>query len=124
MENLVKRVNDLSIISSWITDVSIIDILASCLHKINQISVIDNNKRVVKQIGRLLGMYANIQERLPEDLHQNLFVRLLQPIINCLTSSTFLKLFQELKPTSNSLTPNEKFFLIKCPHFLTSYQGK
>ncbi|CAF3376261.1 unnamed protein product [Rotaria socialis] len=123
LENLVKKTNDLSRILPWITDETFVKIVAQSLYHINKISVVNNNKHLIKQITRLLNMFTGIQKRLPWSSHRDLFVPLLQPIINCLTSSTYLQLFRDLKPNSTLLSTIQKFYLIKCPHFLESYNG-
>jgi hypothetical protein len=124
LQNLVEKIDDVSKILHWITDITFLDAVANCLYKIDQISKADENKLFIKQISRLVHIFANIQERLPGYLHQTLFVRLLQPTIHCLTSSIYLQLFKDLKPHSKSLTPLQKLFLIKCPYFLINYNGK
>ncbi|CAF3419319.1 unnamed protein product [Rotaria sp. Silwood1] len=124
LENLVKNIDDISVIISWITDVAFLDTLGICLYQINTISNARNGKRFIKQIAHLVNMFSRIQERLPWKLHQNFFVRLLQPIIDCLTSTTYVQLFIDLKAQSTSLTELQKLFLIKCPYFLETYNGK
>ncbi|CAF3415172.1 unnamed protein product [Rotaria sp. Silwood1] len=123
LENLVKNIDDISVIISWITDVAFLDTLGICLYQINTISNARNGKRFIKQIAHLVNMFSRIQERLPWKLHQNFFVRLLQPIIDCLTSTTYVQLFIDLKAQSTSLTELQKLFLIKCPYFLETYNG-
>ena len=105
-------------------EITFVEAFANCLTQVQVISKADENKRYLKQLARLLSMFADIQERLPADLHQSLFTRLLQPTINCLTSPTYQQLFRDLKANATSLTPKEKFYLVKCPYFLTSYSGK
>jgi hypothetical protein len=124
IHHIVLKINDVSRILHWITDATFLDALANCLNRIDKISKKTQNQRVIKQITRLLGVFCNIQERLPLDFHQTLFVRLLQPTINCLTSSTYMKIFQNFKSNADSFTENQKLFLIKCPYFLTTYNGK
>ncbi|CAF2412789.1 unnamed protein product [Rotaria sp. Silwood2] len=123
LEYLVKNVDDISIILHWIADVTFTDSLVICLYQINKISNASNSKRLIKQIGHLINMFSRVQERLPWKLHQSLFVRLLQPTIDCLTSTTYVQLFTDLKPNSTSLTELQKLFLIKCPYFLETYNG-
>lgn len=124
LQDFIKKLNDISKILHWITDITFFEALACCLYKINKISKVDENNLFVKQISRLINIFIIIQARLPGHLHQSLFVRLLKPIIKCLTSSTYLQLFKDLNVNSNSLTALEKLFLIKCPCFLISYNGK
>jgi hypothetical protein len=124
VQHLVEKINDVSKVLHWITDATFLDALANCLNKIEKISKKDRNKHAIKQITRLLNMFCNIQEHLPLDLHKTLFVRLLQPTIDCLTSSNYVKLFQNFQSNANSLTVDQKLILIKCPYFLTTYNGK
>lgn len=124
VEHLVKKTTDISKILSWITETTFVDALAECLFKVEEISKAHESKRLIRQITRLLHMFSDIQDRLPLALHKSLFVRLLQPVINCLTSSTYTQLFKTLKPNSTSLTPLQKLYFIECSHFLTSYNGK
>ena len=123
-QDFIKKLNDVSKILHWITDITFPEALANCLYKIKKISKVDENNLFVKQISRLINIFIIIQERLPGHLHQSLFVRLLKPVIKCLTSSTYIQLFKDLKTNSDSLTALEKLFLIKCPCFLISYNGK
>ncbi|CAF3625870.1 unnamed protein product [Rotaria sordida] len=123
IHQVVKKIDDVSKILHWITDESFLDALANCLIHINKISKATENQHIMKQITRLLNILCNIQQRLPINLHQQSFVQLLQPIINCLTSSNYIKLFSNLKANAISLTESQKLFLIKCPYFLTTYNG-
>jgi hypothetical protein len=123
-ETIVKNIENVSKILHWLTELSFIDTFGQCLNEMQSILKANNNKRILKQLARLLNLFANIQERLPLDSHQNYFVRLLQPTINNLTSLTFQELFRNLKFNASSLTAKEKFYLIKCPYFITSYNGK
>lgn len=122
-EQLIKQMTDLSKIRVWITDVLFLDALGNCLQQIDSIHAADDTHLYVKQIMRLVNMFANIQERLPADLHGELFARLFQPTINCLTSTTYVELFRGLRADANAFSPIEKLFLIKCSYFLTSYNG-
>ncbi|CAF0910631.1 unnamed protein product [Rotaria sordida] len=123
LENLVEDIDDVSKILPWITDKAFIDASAICLYQINKILNMNNSHRVIKLVVHLINMFARIQECLSWDLHQSLFVRLLQPTIDCLTSTTYVQLFKDLKPDSTSLTELQKLFLIKCPYFLETYNG-
>lgn len=121
---IVMQINDVVKILHWITESTFLEALANCLYRINKISKKDFNQNIVKQIARLLGLFCIIQERLPLDFHQAFFVKLLQPTIDCLLSSNYVKLFQNLKADAPSFTAKEKLYLIKCPYFLTTYSGK
>ena len=124
LENLVERSANPSKLLHWITETSFLQTFAGCLNNVERILKADDNQRFIKQLSRLLGVYSELQERLPIAFHQDSFQPLFQPIINCLTSPTYLALFRNLKSNAHSLSGKEKFFLIKCPHFLTGYNGK
>jgi hypothetical protein len=124
INHFVEKTKDVSKILHWITDETFLDSLAKSLKYINNTSTTDENKYIIKQTTRLLNMFCDIQKRLPIHLHQTLFVRLLRPVIHCLTSGNYVKLFKSLKPNAESFTDKQKLFLIKCPSFLTSYNGR
>lgn len=122
--HLIQEVPDVSKVLHWIADATFLDALADCLSRMGKLSKKDRNRPVIKHITRLLNMFAIIQERLPPDSHQALFVRLLEPTVDCLTSTKYLELFQKFESDSKSLTENQKFYLLKCSFFLTTYNGK
>ncbi|CAF4665137.1 unnamed protein product, partial [Rotaria sp. Silwood1] len=120
---IAKKIDNVSKIIHWITEETFLDTLANCLIHINKISKAIENEHIIKQITRLLNIMCHIQQHLPINLHQNLFARLLQPTITCLTSENYFKLFSNLQAKAGSLTESQKLFLIKCPYFLTGYNG-
>jgi len=124
IHDFIKEIEDVSKVLHWITNATFLEALANCLNQTNKISQRQENKNVIKQIARLLSIFCKIQERLPIDLHQHLFTPLLQPTINCLTATNYVKLFQHLKPDAVRFTEIQKLFLVRCPHFLTSYNGR
>lgn len=123
LDHLVDELPDVSKVLYWITDVTFLDALADCLNRIDKILKKHSNRTAIKQIARLVNIFGMIQERLPLDLHRTLFVRLLQPTINCLTSLNYIKFFENFQSNADSLTENQKLFLLKCPYFLTTYNG-
>lgn len=122
--HLVQDVPDVSKVLHWIADATFLDALADCLSRMGKLSKKDRNRPVIKHISRLLNTFAIIQERLPIDQHRTLFVRLLQPTVDCLTSTKYLELFQNFQSDSKFLTETQKLYLLKCPFFLTTYNGK
>jgi hypothetical protein len=44
--------------------------------------------------------------------------------MDCLISSRYDRIFRKLKSNAKSMTTEEKFFLIKCPSFLSSNHGR
>lgn len=124
LETLVKKIYDVSKLLPWINDNAFVKAVADTLTQINKMPSANHNKRLIRQIVRLVNIFGIIQERLPWHLHENLFISLLQPAVNCLTSSTYVQLFQDLKPDTKSLSSIQKLYLIKCPYFLERYNGK
>ncbi|CAF3785518.1 unnamed protein product [Rotaria socialis] len=123
LHHAVKEIDNVSKVVHWFSDTAFLDAVANCLNHINKISKANESRLFIKQIARLLGVISNVQERLPMQLHNNLFAQLLEPTINCLTSSDYLKLFLNLKANEGSCSEKQKFYLIKCPYFLTTYNG-
>ncbi|UJR21494.1 hypothetical protein I4U23_024578 [Adineta vaga] len=123
LEFLVENTKDVSKLLHWITNLAFIDTIANCLNHIERIAKINDSRRFIKQITRLLDIFNDIQARLPPDEHNSLFARLLESVIRCLTSSTYVQIFSQLKPSSESTNPIEKLFLTKCPRFLATYNG-
>ena len=124
LENLVERSANPSKLLHWITEANFLQTFGQCLNRMKRILKADENQRSIKQLTRLLGVFSELQERLPVAFHQDAFLPLFKPIVKCLTSSTYTTLFHNLKSSVPSLTNKEKFFLIKCPHFLTGYNGR
>ncbi|CAF1992875.1 unnamed protein product [Rotaria magnacalcarata] len=123
LHRVVKEIDNVSKVVHCFSDTAFLDAVANCLNHINKISKANESRLFIKQITRLLGIISNVQERLPMQLHNNLFAQLLEPTINCLTSSNYLKLFLNLKVNEDSCSEKQKFYLIKCPYFLTTYNG-
>ncbi|CAF3706107.1 unnamed protein product, partial [Adineta steineri] len=123
LEHIVSQTNDVTKILHWITELTFINSVANSLNQIEYILKAKDSKLYIRQITRLLNIFNSIQERLPLNLHQNLFLPLLQPVIKCLTSSTYIQIFKDLRPNSTNLTSSQKLFLVECPQFLTIYNG-
>lgn len=123
LEYVVEEINDVSKLLHWITDLTLLDALGNCLHAIERIAESNESRLYIKQITRLLDIFIYIQEHLPEEEHNSLFSRLLNPVIKCLTSTNYIYTFKDLKPNASTLNPQQKLLLVGCPHFLASYHG-
>jgi hypothetical protein len=124
LEHIVERTDDLSQHIHWLTDSTFLQTFGKCFQSVKKLERFDRTQHLTKRLTRLLHIFCRCQERLPIDQHRNLFQPLFQPAMNCLTSSTYAKIFRSMESSTKSLTRKEKFFLIKCPHFLTAYSGK
>jgi hypothetical protein len=72
-----------------------------------------------------LDLFSTYYQRLPLQLHnENGLYRLFEGTMDCLISSNYDRAFRRLKANTESMTTEQKFFLIKCPSFLSSYHGK
>lgn len=124
LEHVVTEITDVSKLLHWITDLTFMETIGHCLYQIDRIAQISDSRRFLKQISRLLDIFIVIQERLPPDEHNSMFARLLEPVIRCLTSASYVHTFKDLKTNCRVLNPYQKLLLTGCPHFITCYNGK
>ena len=127
MRRIVKAVDDLTLIPSWFTDSTLLETISTSLTSlINSEDILqDNNKALFKPFTRLIDAYLLYQQLISQYNHTqaDTLATLLDPILNSLTSPHFINTFTSLPVAARSMTTIEKFFLVKCPTFLTSYNG-
>ncbi len=124
LHRLVDTVEDVTVLSSWLLDPLLISAIADCMSNIDQLLSTDKEKHNFKQLTRLLDLFSIYHQRLPSNLQNDeRFNRLLEATMDCLTSVKYDRIFRKLKPKTKSMTTEEKFFLIKCPSFLSSNHG-
>ena len=122
---LVDGTKDVTASSSWLLHPSFINAVAHCLTNIDQILLKDPDKKNFKQLTRLLDLFTRYFHRLPAHLQNDQrFNPLFEAIMDCLTSSSYDRIFRRLDPRVKSMGTKEKFFLIQCPSFLSSKHGK
>ena len=122
---LVHCSKDVTLLTSYLLDSSLINALSGCLSDIDQLLAEDREKKNFKHITRLFHLYSVYYQRLPSTAKStNEFHVLFEATMECLASSRYDRTFRKLKPSATSLTTEEKFFFIQCPSFLTSYQGQ
>ncbi|CAF0826673.1 unnamed protein product [Adineta ricciae] len=113
-----------TLIPSWLSDSTLLDTIATSLTHIANTGKFldDNNKQPFRHFTHLIHTYTLYQQHLNQHPHSNkdTFIQLLHPVQLCLTSTHFVHSFATL---SNSLTTSHKFFLLKCPAFISSYHG-
>jgi hypothetical protein len=128
IQKLIKDTDDIKLIPSWLSDSALLQAISSCLTDIATSGKFlnENNKHQFKTFTYLIDAYTHYQQRLNDEdpSHTDKLVQLLDPILHCLTSSYFINIFANMSKDAKSMTNIEKFFLIKCPAFLTSYKGK
>ena len=125
---LIKATNNIRLIPSWLSDSSLLEAIAGCLTHIATASELfdQHNKSLFRYFTRLIDAYILYQQRLNDQNHphKDLLTLLLQPIIECLSSSHFIHSLSDIsQDATTSMTTIQKFFLRKCPAFLTSYNG-
>ena len=127
IRRLIKAADDVKLLPLWLTDSTLLEAIFSCLSNIatsGSLLQLDH-KSQFKYFTRLIDAYILYQEQLNDQNSPNkdLLVQLLEPILQCLTSPQFTQTFAHLPTDIRSMTAIEKFFLVKCPAFFTSYNG-
>jgi hypothetical protein len=124
LNRLVNIVHDITKLTSWLIDPSFLDALANCLSNIDRLLFPPKDKKTFKQLIRLFEMFSIYYERLPLKLqNEHGLDRLFEATMDCLVSSNYDRAFRKLKPQTQSMTSEEKFFLIKCPSLISSHRG-
>ena len=125
---VIDNIDNINLLPSWFSDLRLFDVIADCLTDMaNSRKFLDHrNKHQLKYFTRLIEIYISYQQRLTDENQSNkdILLPLLHPIVQCLTSSHFINTFINISTDTKSMTAIEKFFLIKCPAFLISYNGK
>lgn len=124
MERFVESSTNLADHRSWLTDRSFVQTFAKSLDQVKRVIKLDPTERLLKQIVRLLNIFTELQTRVPSSNQKGALAPLFEPVVKCLMSRSYWKTFQSLQSGSSTLSTNEKFFLVRCPHFFTSYHGK
>lgn len=118
---LVKSVKDMTLLSSWFSNRSLINSIADCMNNIDQLISIEEGTNNFKQLTRLLELFSRYYRQLSDDFQDDpRYDRLFEATMNCLTSSKYDQLFRRLKVQKKSLETEETFFLIQCPAFIIS----
>ena len=124
-DRFVNIVNDVTKLTAWLIDPSLINSLTECMSDIDQLILHNKQKRNFKQLIRLLNVFSTYYQRLPLKLQdENGLHRLFEATMDCLVSSNYERAFRKLKANTQSMTSEQKFFLIKCPSFFSSYRGR
>jgi hypothetical protein len=112
---------------TWFTDASLLNTIAACLTNLSKSDKYfqKKNRRTAQIFIRLFDLYDDYQDLLSTDTHidQEKLVQLLDPVIQCLTSNLYLDSFNNIEKGISLRSKQEKFFLSRCPQFLTSYNG-
>jgi hypothetical protein len=124
---VINNIDSINLLPPWLMDSILLEAIADCLTDIaSSGKFLDHqNKRQFKHFTRLVDTYIDYQQRLTDEDHsnKNTFIKLLHPVLHCLTSSHFIDTFTNTSVDTKSMTTIEKFFLIKCSAFIISYNG-
>ncbi|CAF4902251.1 unnamed protein product [Rotaria sp. Silwood1] len=127
IKRFIKATDANEVLPSWLLDSMFLNIIADCLTNIatSEKFLYDTNNRLLKYFTRLIETYIFYQEYFDDESHSNqdTFVLLLDPILQCLTSSHYINAFTNISEDKKSMTTIEKLLLLKCPSFLISYNG-
>ncbi|CAF3748826.1 unnamed protein product [Adineta steineri] len=123
--NILTHSNNL--IPSGLYDSTLLETIANCITDIatSEKFLDTKNKHQFRYFTHLIDAYTLYQESSNDRNQSNkdIFIKLLHPVLQCLTSNQFIHIFMNLSINSNSMTATEKFFLLICPKFLISYKG-
>ena len=125
---LVHAVSDIHQLPRWLSDATLLDTVAECLTDIASTDKLLHltSNRDLRYFSRLIDAYIYYQQRLDDEgdsPSSETLATLLEPIRLCLTSKHFAHLFASLQPDQSTMTAAHKLLLLKCPAFLTSYNG-
>lgn len=113
---------------SWLLHTSVLKSISDCLIHIAASGSFpdEKNHREFKYFTRFIDIYIHYQSQLNnnDSSNKDILIQLVDSIIHCLMSNHYIQLLKQLvKSNKKSMKINEKFFLIRCPCFLTFYKG-
>ena len=123
----IYTTDDISRLPLWLSDLTLLQTIAQCLVNIasSDTLLLPHNKHHFKYFTRLIDAYIDYQQRLiqPSSSDQDKLMPLIDPILRCLTSNHYIDTLNDMPVDQSSMSTKQKFFLVKCPTFLTSYTG-
>lgn len=127
LRKLFRNIEEIQLYPSWFTDASLLDTIAVCLTNLSKSNKYfhKNNRFTAKIFIYLFDIYDEYQDLLNTETNtdQEILATLRDPVIQCLTSNLYLDSFDNLQKGASLRSKQEKFFLSRCPKFLTSYNG-
>ena len=79
---------------------------------------------MLKSLNELMGLIQWYQSDNDEIRNDQSMLLLIDPIIKCLSSSTYIEVFKQLNSESSESAPLQEFFLQRCPCYTVWYRGK
>ena len=83
-----------------------------------------SNDDMLKTLNEFIGLIQWYQSDHDEIRNDQNMLLLVDPIIKCLSSSTYFEVFKQLNIESRELTPLQEFFLQRCPCYTVWYRGE
>ena len=127
IELLIDNIGEDARLPLWLSDLTLLQTIAQCLVNIasSDTLLLPHNKHHFKYFTRLIDAYIDYQQRLiqPSSSDQDKLMPLIDPILRCLTSNHYIDTLNDMPVDQSSMSTKQKFFLVKCPTFLTSYTG-
>jgi len=127
LRKLFRNIEEIQLYPSWFTDASLLDTIAVCLTNLSKSNKYfhKNNRFTAKIFIYLFDIYDEYQDLLNTETNtdQEILAPLRDPVIQCLTSNLYLDSFDNVQKGASLRSKQEKFFLSRCPKFLTSYNG-
>lgn len=127
IELFIDNIDEDAQLPLWLSDLTLLQTIAQCLLNIasSDALLLPHNKHHFKYFTRLIDAYIHYQQRLtqPPSSDQDKLMPLVDPILRCLTSNHYIDTLTDMPVDQSSMGTKQKFFLVKCPTFLTSYTG-
>ena len=125
IRRLIETVDDITQLPLWLSDQTLLQTIGDCLHTLGTSHRLPEGeeKYPFKYFTRLIDAYILFQQQLDSN-SQDKLLPLFDPLVRCLTSRHYIRLFTDLYPDQSSMSAFEKFFLIQCPTLLLLYNGK
>lgn len=83
-----------------------------------------SNDDMLKSLNEFIGLIQWYQSDHDEIRNDQNMLLLIDPIIKCLSSLTYIEVFKQLNIESRESTPLQEFFLQRCPCYTVWYRGK
>ncbi|CAF1145701.1 unnamed protein product [Rotaria sordida] len=127
LKRIFKHTHGDDFYPSWLLDSSFLEIIGSSFTNLSKSEkdFLEKSQIELKHFTRLFDIYIDYQERSNENNFSNkhTLIELIDPILHCLSSHHYIDLFDITNITKKTMGKEERFFLLKCPSFLLSYNG-
>ncbi|CAF0720479.1 unnamed protein product [Adineta ricciae] len=127
LTKLLRNVTQLNQYPTWLLNPILLEMVAGSLTDISQSDRLSkkNNQRESRSFMRLFDLYIKYGTCLEKEktFNKDVLNQLIDPVVQCLKSDQYVDLFSKQGSSNKTTKMQERFFLHKCPSFLTSYHG-